>query len=295
MDNENRRTKVIMVATVVIAIATCIYVFFSGLQWRTMHSQLQEMQGASDQTKDLIAQTKTLAENAGKQATNTETLANATKDQVSKLKSLVDTANEQSKVMNKQLITMQKQLEASDRPWLKVDFKPIGPLKFSNENTCVTVNVRIMVKNIGRSVATKVRYNYEMVLFRMIDIIQGPLKHQKMLLDKLSSTKPSDLEEGESIFPNEEKAASGNLSAAITEDTIPEETQKPTNIIPVVVGCIEYQFASSPDRHYTCFNYTVVRLDPLKNITRGVIHVGEEVPPENYSFDSQNWGGRFAN
>ncbi len=149
--------------------------------------------------------------------------------------------------------------------------------------------------SIGRSVATKVRYRYEVFLTRVIDAMNDPLKHQKTILEQLTSTKPNELQEGESIFPNDEIWFWGSAGTAVTIEASGENRTKITNILPIVVGCAEYQFGSSSGRHYTCFNYTVVRLDPSKNVTRGVIHVGEDLPSENVRLDPHNWGGRLAN
>ena len=286
----------IMWATIVIAVATCIYVCFSGLQWCTMQRQLAEMQGGSRQTNDLIDKTKTLAENAGRQATNTETLANAAKDQVSGLKSLVATTNQQTEAMRRQLVMMQKQLELTDRPWIKVTLETTGPLYFFDNNTKFNVNFRITMKNVGRTVATKVRWADETFLLHN-DPFDEPSERQKLILNRLSSTKPHSFEEGESIFPDEESVYSSSISTAVTveaDDFATRQGRPISNIVPWVVGCVEYQYASSTGRHYTCFSYTVRRLDPTIGVDKGVIHVGEDVPAQNVRLDSENWGGRFA-
>jgi hypothetical protein len=276
-----------MIATIVIAAATCVYVYFAGQQWATMSGQLAQMQSSSSHADSLIDKTKTLAENAGKQAANTEILANAAKDQVSKLKLLVRTANEQSKAMNQQLVTMQKQLEMTDRPWIKVDLKTIGPLRFINENAQFDVPFRITMKNIGRSVATKVRWRLETFLIRDMEMFQEPLRRQKVILDKLASTKPDPLEESESIFPDDERMNASSAGAAVTVEAFNyRKSATITNILPFVVGCVEYQFASSADRHYTCFNYRIVRPG------QGIIHVGEDLPAESVFLDPNNWGGQ---
>jgi hypothetical protein len=290
---EYRMNKWIMLATVVIAGATLFYVFFSAQQWLTMRDQLSEMQGSSKQTQDLIEKTKTLAENAGRQADNTKTLADTTKDEVSKLKSLVDVAIEQNKAMSKQLVIIQKQYESADRPWLKVDLKTVGPLTFTNQNAYFTVPIRVTMKNVGRSVANKVRFEYDVFLPNESDIIDGPSKRQTIILNRLSSEETRH--ERQSIFPNEEKTVIGPFGAAITEDFEAPRVKKPTNIVPFVIGCVEYQFASSPNRHYTCFSYTVVRIDPDRKVEKGVIWVGYNLQPENVGLDTGNWGSELAN
>jgi hypothetical protein len=301
IDAEHKINRRIMLATWIIAGATCIYGFFAFEQWWTMSGQLEQMRGSSTQNDKLICQTRKLAENAGKQATNTKILANATKDEVAKLKSLVDAANKQNNAMNQQLMTMQKQLEMTDRPWIRVTLETTSPLTFLNNNTMFNVNFRIRMKNIGHSVANKVVWASDAFLFSSIhdDPFKRPLERQKLLLNKLSSsTEIPEYMESESIFPDEERVNSSSIGGPIDPNKFPKfpGRSEPTPVIePWIVGCVMYQFPSSVNRHYTCFNYRVVERDPSKNLYWGVIHVGHDLPADRVFLDPENWGGRFAN
>jgi hypothetical protein len=52
--------------------------------------------------------------------------------------------------------TAREQLELSMRPWVSVEFDILQPLSFDTQG--VSIKVRLRIKNIGHSVASKVMF-----------------------------------------------------------------------------------------------------------------------------------------
>lgn len=93
-ESQLRLTRWLVVATAVIAVATVIYMAFSGLQLREIRSSGED--------------TRNLAQSAGRSA-------NAATDQVNAMRGQLDTMNQQTNTMREQTNTMNKSLDLTNR------------------------------------------------------------------------------------------------------------------------------------------------------------------------------------
>ena len=71
--------------------------------------------------------------------------------------------------MNGELSLMYKQLQMTDRPWIKVDLEATSPLNFYQNNTMANFSFKIILNNIGRSVATNLNWNAKLYFLNPLD------------------------------------------------------------------------------------------------------------------------------
>jgi hypothetical protein len=185
----------------------------------------------------------------------------------------------------------QRQLEASERPWLKItdvqtrgNSQLVPALSFQHSPNWpqgtqqATFQLDIAYKNIGRSVA---RVTVDFQLFLPLwkngysDVI---LADEKQFCDSVTRINPTPSLQVIN-FPGDEPYHWSGAGAAIvnTEDTNYFSDRPPAGvgyILPVVAVCVNYQFGNSPKIYQTRALYEVFRKD---NRTR-LLEVGRGVP-----------------
>ena len=248
---------IMAVATVLILVCTGIYTNYARKQWQVMSGQLKQMKGSSDQTDEIIKETKKLANNAVTQAINTTRLAEAAKSQVKQIETLVKTAS-QANTINRD------SFEATQRPWVKVDVAIGGPIKFESGNMYITLKFDLY--NTGH---TPARYTwpewriYSARINSPNDLIE---KQSTLCADFIRPN--SQNTPGFTLFPDEKKtvlitAMMANPEMIADMEYYPRSTYvKFPNVSPIILGCVDYQTASRQEHHQTGFAYEVWAAGP---------------------------------
>ena len=130
--------------TSAIALSALCSVVVGGLQWSTMMGQLSEMKSGGSDTHNLAVAAGNQAIAASGQAGSMQLLADRMKEQAERTKDLADQARISA-------ATAKSQLEAIDRPWLKVK---LVPSEVTFHEGGIQFGLRAEVTNIGHAVAT---------------------------------------------------------------------------------------------------------------------------------------------
>jgi hypothetical protein len=254
---------------------------FVGVQVREMTNQTQILAGQSESASagGLMDEM-----NTRKQLAIAQQQADAAQKSVGSLKS--------------QLRVMKEQLEVTDRPWLKVEAASYtedagGPLRF-DENGRGYLTFKLVLTNIGRSVATHVEVrakSFAMPIFGGSEVVGGsdfrlPIEEQEKLC-KAHADRKSEV--GYAIFPGEPrtKVYTGVFETKHIMDLHGARQGKP--ILPYVVGCVSYRYATSSISHQTGFVYEV-----SGGNGRQAIFVGNTVPVDSLTFGPYVLSGEYA-
>jgi len=281
------------IATVMIFITTACYAYIANKQWKEMQSGGKDTHklalAAKAQSEQAVAQTTKMAESL----TKTDELirqsaaqAKATSDLARQAKQSADTAR--------------AQLELSERPWLTVSFTVETPLTFLDGGTQLAL--RAHITNIGHSVATGVVVPIQTYLASDANaIFREPLERQQKMCGAIAST-PFEIDQdqrGMVVFPggiDDSQLVGLGISKAEMEST---KTINPhfrvKHILPIIVGCVDYRYATSSRHHQTRFIYHVQRFDPATPPNIFSIEVGREVPSSSVILIRYAFGGFVAN
>jgi len=207
----------------------------------------------------------------------------------------------QSTFIAKQVEITQKQLEAADRPWIKiVEVVPRDPL-ILHEGAGPSVGITFVLKNVGNSVARNV------TLHPLASLLPwGRTSEQIIAMQEAtcrngirsSRVIPGALNEWD-VFPGDilEKNdyAFGFLPQAIdaTARSFPDRDGK--FIEPIVYGCIDYHSPVSDTHFQTGFLYF---LRDIRATPKGVpfsIRMGADVAAKDLTLQRYVFGGNYAN
>jgi hypothetical protein len=219
--------------------------------------------------------------------------AGISKYQLGELKRQADSASAQIGIM-------QKQLEATDRPWLKVDAPQLAlPLTFDADGV-MHAHFSITVSNVGKSAATNVMLIAGIVIPKQgAELFTEPAKMQKEACDALQSSALAA-----TIFPNDSK--SPNIDINVPRSTVDERAieQQPGPgklLLPMVLyGCVDYHISSLAGHHQTGFAYMFGKRpetpenSPSWNLL-GMIFVGRSLPVKDAAFKRWPLHGDYAN
>jgi hypothetical protein len=190
----------------------------------------------------------------------------------------------------------QRQLEAVERPWLKVTFAP-GPVTFKDGG--MQFGVYPHLSNVGHSVATGAIVPIKIFLASNgNDVFKEPLKRQKELCDPLA-IQPISKERDEkriAVFQDTTDSSlflgEGFSKAEIDSAPTANTNFKIKHLVPIIVGCVDYQYGTSTRHHQTRFIYEVFRADPRPNTS---IEVGQDLPADSVVLTPYPFGGFSAN
>jgi hypothetical protein len=208
------------------------------------------------------------------------------------------TMRDQAALMQDQLGVFNKQLEATDRPWLKVDVQ--APQSFRRTGDSLSLVLVITIKNVGKSVATNIETPFRIYPQAWgTDVFQEPIKQQADLCKGrlASGQNPSRL----ALFPDEQvtEGASGTFALSeaieISKRTFPKEL-KYQGALPIIVGCVDYQFVTSPRHHQTGFIYQLIEFKPAfpnAGLFWDLAHM--EIPTNEFRLERNFFGGYIAN
>jgi hypothetical protein len=192
--------------------------------------------------------------------------------------------------------TAQKQLEISDRPWMKDLVKADSALTFDNKGNA---NLTIIgsAKNIGHSVATGVTMNAQWIALPMDEYFTEPTKRQTEFCDKIAKTQLDPMKWGAAVFPDDHADTRMTLSISrkdIDASRVPFKGQPGKNFGSFIVGCIDYQYSSSTQRHQTRFVYDVFCLNPKEPNHASVVEIDRTWPPETLIIELHHFSGKYA-
>ena len=152
---------------------------------------------------------------------------------------------------------MERQLEAADRPWLRVDVESVGPLTF--DNSC-TFDVQLIAKNVGRSVAvnaTVTLMTFVPPLVENFDTITGDDMWAEVVAKQTERCKNINSKFMSFIlFPDREYSRSQGL--AIRKEDFGHGQVSPEFIRFYILGCADYQVSGHERHHQTRFIYEVL-------------------------------------
>lgn len=163
---------------------------------------------------------------------------------------------EQTKTATK---TAHDEYVASQRPWISIDeIKMNGPLAFGGPvgaPTGAMMGVNARLKNHGHSIALNIRFRMKLVADA------GTFRDQEDALCKELGSVSDDVATY-AIFPDESIPVSGGdmmKADAIAQSMAPWKKLNPnlTNIIPILVVCIDYRFSFGSEHHQTMYSYRI--------------------------------------
>jgi len=184
--------------------------------------------------------------------------------------------------------TASKQLEAADRPWIKDTVR--SAFDFTANNGAFSWAVTIRAENLGHSVATAIFPETRLIAIHGADFIDAPRQQAKELCDNVSkrfeTVKDNPSVWGTSIFPGEWSEFASNAilwPSQIKGNTFDGGAKLGTSVFPVLIGCIEYHYATSEKPHHTWFVYTLVHNEDsaLAEPTRVFFSLGKTIPNKN--------------
>jgi hypothetical protein len=157
-----------------------------------------------------------------------------------------------------QVVIMQRQLEATDRPWIKIkgasvypDFSFFGDSIPSNptQNILGVTMVEVAVENVGRSIAINAYLRGELIFLKGMP---EAMQEQSLVCSGQSGTTPTILQ---SIFPGD--PGPRFFTSAEQELTAVRKGQE---VKPVFLGCIVYAISNSAKLHHSAFMYALEQL-----------------------------------
>ena len=298
-DKAARRTAD---ATVWIAIFTVVLAIVSGITlfevWQGGADTAKLAQAAVDQAGAAKLQEQrmeTISETGKAQAISAIDLAERMKDQADQTKVIADQAVAQAQTASRAAKTAEQQLEASERPWLKIniDFSPEEKSIAFDEVGGFTIRMLINTQNIGRSPAIKVRALAELTPAETSNVrFDG---RQQKMCDSVhnASFSAAYVGPGNTIFPGD-MLPIPQYRLSLSSTKIALELENPSNnifILPEkgafivfegdgrgfpgttpadvrrlgaipapgvsVIGCVDYTVEYSGLRHQTMFLYDI--------------------------------------
>jgi hypothetical protein len=202
----------------------------------------------------------------------------------------------QAKEANRQAEIALKQIEITDRPWIKFKCFFNSGISFL-ENGQLSTWFRFIVRNVGKSVAVNTRirarlvvpdfggFSHEHVLKRQLEVCAGmdepQVPHEWRERLELSSV----------VFPNEDYIINHGFSASAEE--VKRGDSGDLGVYELyLVGCVNYQIAGYAAHHHTHFAYMV--FPHGRERKGGPLEIGENVPSENLTLHELMRGGDYA-
>jgi hypothetical protein len=182
-------------------------------------------------------------------------------------------ADRSAEAAEKTAKTAAQQLELGDRSWVKVtevkprgthtilslSFQDISQRKVPGLQYQVTLNYEIQLKVIGRSPALNIDVWQELYLAPWGNNIAYPNEvadEENRACDEFAKRKKEIKNAGTAAFPDETPIVYQGAAAIVSKETKVQFSDAPGDyILPVLIGCVDYQFQSSDRHHQTRFVY----------------------------------------
>jgi hypothetical protein len=203
--------------------------------------------------------------------------------------------------------TARKQLELSERPWLKVSFT-VQPPGITFKDGGMQLNIVPRIENIGHSVANGVVSPMKVILADDANtMFKEPLRRQKELCDEIASKPIARRQESMEavIFPNDFDASVGyglSLSRADVEaakdERIGVNLAGPKLLVPIIYGCVDYVYDTSERHHQTQFILELQQTNRVGTVPMRIpmiaIRAGQPVDASNVVIMKYPFGGFYA-
>jgi hypothetical protein len=180
--------------------------------------------------------------------------------------------------------TASKQLEMADRPWIKDTVR--SAFDFTAQNGAFSWAVTSRAENVGHSVATAIYPQAKLIAIQGADFIDGPRRKARELCDEVSArferVKSDPVVWSNAIFPGDWSEFVANtvlLPSEIKTGALDGGANLGQSFSPMLIGCIEYHYATSEKPHKTWFVYTLAHKDDptLQQPTRVFFSVGKTI------------------
>jgi hypothetical protein len=207
----------------------------------------------------------------------------------------VSAANRQADAAATQAQTARQEFELSERPWVSAD-----PIQFSDltfDKTAGHFTIRFLLKNTGHSPAAHAHIEAQLTPIKVDQIFKEPLERQKQLCDAARYRNTTGEFAAFTLFPGGQTTRDVVMSMAQADianaEFRPPNTKERPFIVPIIVGCIDYQFEFKPGHHQTGFLYTLYRFEG-KNRPGVRIYPGQNLPVSRLMFEPFAFGGSYA-
>jgi len=152
---------------------------------------------------------------------------------------LAQYAKDQGAITERQLSIMERQIDAAERPWVSLQFAPIGDLVFDKDSG--EIRIKITLKNTGHSPAVGINFEAEGYFPHTV---QDILKRQ----NEICGRRYGATQFGNTVFPGE--TASFETNALFLEEDI-KKGKEPFKDIglfrnPTIGICVAYKFPFGP-------------------------------------------------
>jgi hypothetical protein len=155
---------------------------------------------------------------------------------------------------------MQKQLVASERPWVSAKISLFEPLSFTDKGGII--GVAAVMRNVGHSPAIDVRFASKVVVAYGAEDLQrrqveyGEFWKKRSTAGGLPGNTISPADE----HPYREFAGfdSDEIKTGLAKTSIPGE------VAPTLIICIDYLYYSTQEHHQTWYAYPLGKPDPKR-------------------------------
>ncbi|MGO9863057.1 MAG: hypothetical protein ACLPLR_05560 [Terriglobales bacterium] len=188
-----------------------------------------------------------------------------------------------------QLSTMQRQLEMTDRPWIKDSVLSAFEMGWQH-GSYLGWAVTVRTENIGHSVATGIFPEVKLITIEGADFIDYPRREAQKVCDEVSvrfeKIKGDPSAWAASVFPGEARDFPGyNVylrPSEVEKKSFDGGTNLGKSIMPMLVGCIVYHYPSSEHAHHTGFVYLLSHSDghDLAEPTGTFFGIGKNIPKD---------------
>jgi len=194
-----------------------------------------------------------------------------------------------------QVSVMREQFENADRPWISVSAVMLHGIRFAT-GTPPQLFFKLTFRNIGKSTATDLFPRVTSITLPPVGADWGiPMENQETLCS--SQERLATGFQREIIFPGQEWSVNVDTGLAPARamppklrSALPPEITR--QIRPVIIGCVDYRYATSTKLHQTGFIY-VLYVGPNKKWPP--LEEGVGTPLERLVLRPFELGGRYAN
>jgi hypothetical protein len=190
-----------------------------------------------------------------------------------------------------QWYTMKQQMEVANRPWLSAEVQILSPLLF-DKNGDGRMTVSYVIENSGHSPAMKV--------FDRIRFIPAGLKRDQteggksfdpiLEIDRICAEidegARNPITTGYTMFPNKPSNRIQTLELHAQDIKEAISYMKIDQIVPMIVGCVDYGFSFEKGRHQSQFGFIVSQFDSATPMAEFGIPITGEIPISNLRLSS---------
>ncbi|MFI5168336.1 MAG: hypothetical protein ACHQQS_17140 [Thermoanaerobaculales bacterium] len=165
-------------------------------------------------------------------------------------------AKRQAEAMLASVSVAQQQLDAADRPWIKVDAEVAGDLTFSQAGA--EFRLKLILTNIGRSAAMRVNYQARVLLLGfMTGVREQTTAAQERAAKEAIVQVDADETLGTSLFPEEYIRVKPDQETVSREEVVAKTVPVLDFSRPVLVGCVIYRGTHSEKDYWTKFAFNI--------------------------------------